>query len=108
MSVLLLGKHFHNKSPFWDNYSCRVFDLMSGCLSSCWEDIFLMSLLSGAGLSDGFVISCSGFSLPVDKRLRHFLNESSFWGESSCLVCNIRFFLVSLILGPNACSPVGS
>ena len=67
-----------------------------------------MSLLSGARLSVGPAISRLGVSLPVGKTLRHFLNESSFWGESSCLVCNIRFFLVSLILGPNACSPVGS
>ena len=35
--------------------------------SSFWEDIFLMNLLSGAGLSVGFVISFLGVSLLARK-----------------------------------------
>jgi hypothetical protein len=46
------------KSPRW-------FDLLCACQCSFWEDIFLMSLLSGASLSVGFVIFSSGVSLGV-------------------------------------------
>ena len=46
---------------------CWVFDLLFGCQSSYLEDIFLMSLLSGANLSVGFLISYLGVSVPVGK-----------------------------------------
>ena len=46
------------KSPRW-------LDLLIACQCSFCGDIFLMSLLSGASLSVGFVISSSGVSLGV-------------------------------------------
>ena len=62
-----LGTHFHKKSPFWGKDCCWVVDLLFGCQSSCWENISSKSLLSGAGLSVGFVTSCLGAVLPVGK-----------------------------------------
>ena len=67
VSVSMLGKHFLNESSFWGESSCLACDLLFGCQPSCSEDIFLMSLLSGASLPVGFVICCLGVSLPVGK-----------------------------------------
>ncbi len=88
MSVFLLGKHFLNESSFWGKSSCWNRDLLFGCQSSCWECIFIISLLSGASLPVGFLISCLGVILPVGKK---FLNESSFWGGFFCWVCDFLF-----------------
>ena len=72
MSVFLLGGHFHNESSFWGKSFCWVFDLLVRCQSSCWQSIFRMSLLSGAGLPVGFLtvgllICYLGVSLPAGK-----------------------------------------
>ena len=64
---LPVGKAFSQRVFFQSKSSFSDVDLLFGCQSSCWEDIFIMSLLSGAGLSVGFVISCLGVSLPVGK-----------------------------------------
>ena len=58
----MLGRHFLNESSFWGESSCLACDLLFGCQPSCSEDIFLMSLLSGASLPVVFVICCLGVS----------------------------------------------
>ena len=65
--LVFLPRDFHKKSPFWGKDCCWVVDLLFGFQSSCWENISLKSLLSGAGLSVGFVISFLGAVLPVGK-----------------------------------------
>ena len=65
MSVFLLGRYFFNEASFWDKSSFWVLDFLFGCQSSCWEDIFLIGLLSGASLPWGFSIPSLGVSLPA-------------------------------------------
>ena len=64
---LPVGKKFLTESSLWGRSFCWVCDFLFGCQSSCREDILLISLLSGSGLSVGFVISCLGVGLPVGK-----------------------------------------
>ena len=73
---------------FWGKSFCLVFDFLFGCQSSSWESILIISLLCGASLPVGFLISCLGVILPVGKK---FLNESSFWGGFFCWVCDFLF-----------------
>ena len=65
LGVSPLGKTFSQWVFFWGEYSGWVFDFLFGCQSSCWEDIFLMRLLSGASLPAVFLNSCLGFGLPA-------------------------------------------
>ena len=59
-----------DESSFWGKSSCWVCDLLFGCQPSCWEYIFIISLLYEASLPVGFLICClmnllSWSSLPV-------------------------------------------
>ena len=67
VSVFLLGRRYVDEISSWGKSSPWVLDFLFGCPSSCWEDIFLMRLLSGASLHFGFLISCLGVRLPVGK-----------------------------------------
>ena len=76
-----------------------------------------MSLLSGANISAGFSIVPLGFNLPVGGTIfltvllclillgDSFLNESPFWGRSSCRVSDLSFQILVLLFG--FCIPVG-
>jgi hypothetical protein len=73
-----VGMPFFNESCFWGNSSCWL--LIFGRQRSFWEDIFLMSLLSGTSLSAGFAISCLGVSQCVFLLGRAFLLGLRFPG----------------------------
>ena len=88
VSVFLPGRYVLNESSLWGKSSLTDLDLLFGCQSSSWESILIISLLCGASLPVGFLISCLGVILPVGKK---FLNESSFWGRSFCWVCDFLF-----------------
>ena len=65
-----MGRHFLDESWFWGESFYWVCDFLFGsqsrcCQSSIRERIFLMSLLSGASLYVGFVVSCLCVSLAV-------------------------------------------
>ena len=55
----------HRLMLFWDESCYWGFGFLFGCQSSCWDAIFLMSLLSGAGVPVGFLTSLLGFSFLV-------------------------------------------
>ncbi len=61
---------FGCQSSSWEGRSSSwICELLFECQPSCPEDIFLMSLLSGASLPVGFVICCLGVSLPGGENL---------------------------------------
>ena len=67
VSALLLGRHFLHASSLSGKSSCWIGDLPFGCQSSCWEGIFIISLLSGATIPVGCLICCLGVCLAVGK-----------------------------------------
>ena len=67
--VYLLGDNFLNKPPFSRTSVCWVLDLFLWWESTCWGTNFLISLLSRASLSVGFLICFCGGSLPVGGRI---------------------------------------
>jgi hypothetical protein len=72
VKIYLFGCNFLNKPPFWGRSVNWILDLIFGCGSTCWGTIFLISLLSGAGLSVGFLICFLGEGLPL---------------SAGCLIC---------------------
>ena len=68
-----VGGHFYNEASFWGMHFCRVFEFMVGPWSYSWAlvyllaDIFIMSLLSGAGISVRCSNSWLGIGLAVGR-----------------------------------------